>query len=159
MDPKKYRDTVYKIIGAAMTVHEELNWGLLEAIYEEALSLELHDIGIDNKRQEEITTYYKHHLMEKKYKMDIVVDDIVIELKSTKNICSAHRAQLCNYLRLTHKPIGLIINFGAKSLQGERWIYDEETNECILVDKKMEPVFPNEDLFNDGSEYIEPQMT
>lgn len=138
-----------------MTVHDELNYGLLEVIYEEALSLELKDLGIENKRQEEIQTYYKHHLLEKKYKMDIVVDDVIIELKSASKICSAHRAQLCNYLRLTHKPIGLIINFGTQSLQGERWVYDEDTNECILVDKTMSPVFTHEDLFNDGTEYNE----
>lgn len=155
MNPKKYRDTVYRIIGAAMTVHDELGWGLLEAVYEEALSLELKDNGINNKRQEEITIYYKQHLLEKRYKMDIVIDDVVIELKSTRNICSAHRAQLCNYLRLTHKPVGLLINFGAPSLQGERWIYDEETNGCYLVNKAMEPVFTDESMFGDGTEYTD----
>lgn len=155
MNAKKYRDIVYRIIGAAMAVHDELNWGLLEAIYEEALSLELTDRGIDNKRQQEIKTYYKKHLLDKKYKMDIVVDDVIVELKAVTEICSAHRAQLCNYLRLTHKPIGLLINFGAPNLQGERWTYDEETNECTLVDKAMDPVYTDTNLFNDGTEYTD----
>ena len=87
--------------------------------------------------------------------MDIVVDDIVIELKSATEIISAHRAQLCNYLRLTRKPIGILINFGAPTLQGERWVYDEKTNECTLVDKNMEPVNINYDPFGDGTEYEE----
>ena len=140
LDLSKYADIVYKIIGASMTVHSELNWGLLEAVYQEALHLELLDRGIDNQREKEIQVYYKKHLLEKKYKMDIVVGDIVVELKSVTKLVSAHRAQLCNYLRLTRKPFGLLINFGEESLIGERWAYDADTNECFIVDRYMEPI-------------------
>ena len=140
LDRSKYADIVYKIIGASMTVHAELNWGLLEAVYQEALHLELLDRGIDNQREKEIPVYYKKHLLEKMYKMDIVVDDIVVELKSVTKLAPAHRAQLCNYLRLTRKPLGLLINFGEESLIGERWAYDAETNECFIVDRYMEPI-------------------
>ena len=136
----KYSNTVYKIIGAAMTVHSELNWGLLEPVYQEALHLELLDRGIDNQREQEITVYYKKHVLDKKYKMDIVVDDIIIELKSVSSLSPAHRAQLCNYLRLTRKPLGLLINFGEESLVGERWAYDADTNDCYIVDRNMEPI-------------------
>ena len=69
--------------------------------------------------------------------MDILVDDIIVELKSVTSLVPAHRAQLCNYLRLTHKPIGLLINFGEESLIGERWAYDAETNDCFIVDRNM----------------------
>ena len=141
MDFKKYKDTVYQIIGAAMEVHGELNWGLLEPVYNEALHLELLDRGIDNEREMHLPCYYKHHKLEKFYQMDIVVGDVVVELKSVDELNSAHRAQLFNYLRLTKKPIGLLINFGQSSLQGERYGYDEETNECILLDKNMRPAF------------------
>ena len=55
-----------------MTVHSELGWGLLEAVYQEALHLELLDHGIDNEREQEVLVYYKKHLLDKKYKMDIV---------------------------------------------------------------------------------------
>ena len=140
LDISKYSDKVYKIIGAAMTVHSELNWGLLEAVYQESLHLELLDRGIDNKREQEIQIYYKKHLLEKKYKMDIVVGDIIVELKSVTKLAPAHRAQLCNYLRLTRKPLGLLINFGEESLIGERWAYDADTNECFIVDRNMEPI-------------------
>ena len=139
-DLSKYANKVYKIIGAAMTVHSELGYGLLEPVYQEALHLELLDRGIANDREIEIPIYYKKHLLEKKYRMDIVVDDIIVELKSVTGLVSAHRAQLCNYLRLTRKPIGLLINFGEESLVGERWAYDQSTNECFLLDKNMEPV-------------------
>ena len=139
MDPKKYKDIVYKIIGAAMEVHNEMNWGLLEPVYNEALHLELLDRGIHNEREKALPCYYKHHLLEKHYQMDIVVDDIILELKSVSEINSAHRAQLFNYMRLTKKPIGLLINFGQESLQGERYAYYEDSNECVLLDKNMEP--------------------
>ena len=140
LELSKYSNKVYKIIGAAMAVHSELNWGLLEPVYQEALHLELLDCGIENEREKEIEVYYKKHLLNKKYKMDIVVDDIIVELKSVTSLAPAHRAQLCNYLRLTRKPLGLLINFGEESLIGERWAYDEDTNECFIVDRNMEPI-------------------
>ncbi len=139
-DLSEYASIVYKIIGAAMTVHSELGYGLLEPVYQEALHLELLDRGIANDREIEIPIYYKKHLLEKKYRMDIVVDDIIVELKSVTCLASGHRAQLCNYLRLTRNPLGLLINYGEESLVGERWAYDQCTNDCFLVDKNMEPV-------------------
>ena len=135
-----YSNLVYKIIGAAMEVHSKLNWGLLEPVYQEALHLELLDRGIDNQREKEIDIFYKHHHLDKKYKMDIVVEDIIVELKSVTKLSPSHRAQLCNYLRLTRKPLGLLINFGEKHLVGERWAYDENTNDCFIVDRNMDPL-------------------
>ena len=155
IDAKKYRDVVYRIIGAAMKVHEELHGGLLEAVYQEALSWELEQRGIKNEQEKEIRIYYRNHLLEKKYKMDVVVGDVVVELKSSRKICSAHRSLLCNYLRLTQRPVGVLINFGLSSLQGERWALDKDTNECVLVDKTMEPLNLDNDLFSDGTVYKE----
>lgn len=140
LDLTNYSHKVYQIIGAAREVHSELGWGLLEAVYQESLHLELLDCGIDNQREKEIQVYYKKHLLDKKYKMDIVVDDIIIELKSVTQLIPAHRAQLCNHLRLTRKPLGLLINFGEESLIGERWAYDKDTNECFIVNRNMEPL-------------------
>lgn len=140
MDYTKYRDLVYKIIGAAMEVHGELGYGLLEPVYQEALSRELGIRHIDNVREKEIDIYYKGVKMDKFYKMDLVVDDIIVELKAVESVTSEHRAQLFNYLRLTQKPIGILINFGEKNLHSERYIYDKDTNECYLVDKYLDPV-------------------
>lgn len=141
MELKKYKDLVYQIIGSAMSVHAEMRWGLLEPVYQEALSWELNQRNITNIREQEIEIYYKNHKLDKKYKMDILVGDIVVEIKSVVKMLPAHRAQLCNYLRLSRKPIGILINFGEKDLIGERWAYDEETNECFLIDKNMIRVF------------------
>lgn len=145
MNPKDYKDKVYKIIGAAMEVHRNLGAGLLEPIYSEALVMELDDRGIKSNPEMYLPCYYKKRLMKKYYKMDVVVDDIVIELKSVQKLISAHRAQLFNYLRLTCQPIGLLINFGGESLQGERYAYDDETNTCYLLDRFMEAVTTEED--------------
>ena len=82
----EYKETVYQIIGAAMTVHSELGYGLLEPVYQEALHLELLDRGIENVREQELSIYYKDHLLEKKYKMDMVVGDVIVELKSVSEL-------------------------------------------------------------------------
>lgn len=143
-DYKGHKDLVYKIIGAAMEVHSEMNYGLEEAVYNECLCLELEDKGIHGVPEQKIPVYYKGRLLKKHYRMDIVVDDIVVELKSVKEIIPQHRAQLFNYLRITKKPIGLLINFGRESLQGERYAYIEDTNECILMDKNMNLLYQEE---------------
>ncbi len=124
-----------------MAVHSELGWGLLEPIYNEALHLELSDNGISSEREKHLSCFYKHHKLEKHYQMDLVVGDVIVELKSVSEFTSAHRAQLFNYLRLTKKPIGVLINFGQSSLQGERYAYFEDTNECVLLDRNMEALY------------------
>lgn len=143
----QYKDTVYQIIGAAMDVHSEIGWGLLEPIYQEALHWELLDMGIQSEREKEIPCYYKHHMLDKRYKVDLEVGDVIVELKSCKALAPAHRAQLFNYLRLTQKPIGLLLNFGCQSLQGERYGYDRDTNECHLLDRFMNVVPKEADWF------------
>ena len=141
-DFKQYKNLVYNIIGAAMTVHNELNWGLLESLYNEALHIELLEREIDNEVEKLLPCDYKGIRLEKFFKTDLVVDDVIVELKSVKELLPAHRAQLFNYLRLTKMPIGLLINFGQPTLQGERYAYIEETNECILLDKDMNLLRP-----------------
>ena len=138
MDFKKYKQIVYKTIGVAMEVHKELNWGLLEPLYNEAMHLEMQDKGIAHEVQKNLHCYYKHRVMEKYYQMDLVVqNDVIVELKSVSKLIPAHRAQLFNYMRITRKPIGLLINFGQPKLQGERYGLDPVTNECFLLDKDM----------------------
>ena len=72
----KYKDLVYNIIGAAMEVHNELNWGLLEPIYNEALHRELLERGIENEREKQLSCFYKNQLLDKHYQMDLVVGDV-----------------------------------------------------------------------------------
>ena len=91
--------------------------------------------------------------MDKQYRMDIVVGDIVVELKSVKELLPVHRAQLFNYLRLTKKTIGILINFGATSLEGERYVFIESENECVMLDKNMNLLVQEEDTYDGFEEY------
>ena len=143
----QYKNVVYQIIGAAMSVHSELGYGLLESVYQECMQLELKERGVESVREEEINIYYKDQLLEKKYRMDLVVGDVIVEMKSVSELVAGHRAQLCNYLRLTRKPIGVLINFGEESLVSERWAYDKTTNRCYVVDRNLQPV-PKDEYLN-----------
>ena len=146
IDVKKYKETIYKVIGAAMEVHNELGYGLLEPIYNEALSMELDRRNVKVEPEKFLPCYYKNQLMKKSYRMDIVVeDDVIVELKSVSKLSKAHRAQLFNYMRLTKKSVGLLINFGDEQLRGERYVYDDEENHCYMVDKFMQPIELEED--------------
>ena len=141
MDLMRYKETIYAIIGAAMEVHRVLGGGLLEPIYNEALCMELRERGVKCEREKQIPCFYKNHQLEKYYQMDLVVNDVIVELKSVSELLPVHREQLFNYLRLTRMPIGLLINFGQSSLQGERYAYFQEDNECVLIDRDMNFVY------------------
>lgn len=141
MNIVRHKEIIYSIIGAAMEVHRELGGGLLEPIYNEALFLELQDRGIKCEREKQVRCFYKNHQLEKSYQMDLVVEDVIVELKSVSELIPAHREQLFNYLRLTRLPMGLLINFGQPSLQGERYAYFKDNNECVLVDRDMNLVY------------------
>lgn len=91
---------------------------------------------IDLSRHQK-TFFYPNHLLTKRYRIDLLVKDVVCELKSVKELLPEHREQLCNYLRLTKKSLGLLINFGQARLVAERWVFDEEKNECFIVDANM----------------------
>ena len=143
-------EVVYHVIGGAMEVHKFMGKGLLEPIYQEALSWELEQRGVYNRREVMLSVFYKEHELDKRYKIDMLVEeDIIVETKAVNKLLPEHRAQLCNYLRIANKPIGLLINFGEKSLMGERWAYDKENNECFLVDKHMNCIYDTNytDLF------------
>ena len=111
------KEETYSIIGAAMEVHRELGGGMSEPIYQEALTLELQERGIPLEREKELDVFYKGHLLEKKYFADIVCyGEIIVELKSVAQLLPIHEAQLVNYLKITKKKVGILLNFGEKSL-------------------------------------------
>ncbi|MBP5769744.1 MAG: GxxExxY protein [Bacteroidaceae bacterium] len=137
-DFTKYKDCVYEVIGAAMDVYNELEFGLRETVYQEALALELISRGILCEREKEVHIFYKDEELKQFYKLDLLVEnDIIVETKGVVELCAEHRAQLFNYIRLTKKPVGILINFGDyKNIQGERYVL-EENNFCYRVDKNM----------------------
>ena len=108
----------HEVIGAAIEVHRVLGPGLLEFIYEEALVIELEDRGLDVVRQAEVEVSYKDRRLENKLRLDVLVNGILIlEIKAIEHILPVHEAQLLSYLRLSHKKLGLLINFNTVVLR------------------------------------------
>ena len=119
-----YKDLTYKIIGIAMEIHRELQSGFLEAVYEEVLGKELKKAKIPFKNQVRIDIYYKGEKLNKQYQADFIIDKkVLVELKGISKITDIERAQVINYLKATGLKVGLIINFGGKSLDWERVVY------------------------------------
>ena len=111
----------YSIIGAAMNVHNELGTGFLEAVYQEALEIELKKLDIPFSREEEIPLFYKGEKLKKYYIADFICyNKIVVELKALQNISNTELSQVINYLKATNLKRGLILNFGNISLQHKR---------------------------------------
>jgi GxxExxY protein len=106
-----------EIIGAAIEVHRVLGPSLLESLYEEALVVELGLRHINVTRQVEVPVDYKGHRLQNLLRLDLMIGDlIIVEVKSVENILPVHEAQLLGYLRMTHKELGLLINFNSATL-------------------------------------------
>jgi GxxExxY protein len=118
-------ERTYKIIGAAMEVHKDLGCGFLEAVYHEALEREFVSQGIPFSSQPVVEIKYKGKLLEKKYQPDFICyGEVIIEIKAISGLTGIEEAQLINYLKATGLKVGLLLNFGAKSLEHERLVYN-----------------------------------
>jgi len=107
-----------QVIGAAMEVHKALGPGLLESIYEECLCHELRLRELKFQRQLSVPVIYKGVSLDCGYRLDLIVEDIVIlELKCIERVLAIHEAQLLTYLKLMDKPVGFIINFNVPVLR------------------------------------------
>lgn len=109
-----HADITEKIIKAFYQVYNTLGYGFLEKVYENALLLELQEMGFQVSAQYPIKVYY-HNQPVGEYYADIIVDDkIILELKAAERLIEDHKAQLLNYLKATEKEVGLLLNFGKK---------------------------------------------
>ena len=118
-------ERTYKIIGAAMEVHKELGCGFLEAVYQEALGKEFKNQKVPYRPQQVVQIFYKSKPLDKTYQPDFVCyEAIIVEIKAIAGLSGTEEAQLINYLKATGLKIGLLINFGAKSLQHKRMVYN-----------------------------------
>lgn len=124
---------MYRIVGAAMEVHSNIGRGLEEAVYQESLECEMADRNIDCHPQQKITMHYKHHELRKEYYADIFSNGVIVELKAVTQLCSDHRAQLFNYMRITRLKRGILINFGERSIRCERYVYQEDIDDFVLL--------------------------
>jgi GxxExxY protein len=111
-DAEDYNALSEGVIGAAVEVHRHLGPGLLESAYEQCLCRELTLRQIRFHRQVPIDVEYKGTLLRGAFRVDLLVEDLIlVELKAIEALQEIHHAQLLTYLRLTHRPLGLIINF------------------------------------------------
>ena len=115
----------YAILGAAMEAHRQLGHGFLEAVYQAALVIEFTDREIDFRAEVALPIRYKGRLLSCSYRADFVCfGQVLVETKAITQLTGADRAQVINALRATGLSRALLINFGARSLQYERLVFD-----------------------------------
>lgn len=118
----KYKEITHKIIGAAMQVHRELGNGFQEVIYQRAMEIEMQTYGLHFKRELDMPVWYRQQQVGTR-RVDFLVEDLIsVELKALVKLEDVHLAQAINYLEAYHIEIGLLINFGSKSLEFKRLV-------------------------------------
>jgi GxxExxY protein len=128
----KYPETTQSIIGSAMKIHSTLGNGFQEVIYQRCLEIELRNRNMDFVREFEMPIFYEGYNVGTR-RVDFLVDGkIMVELKAVIKLEDVHLAQALNYLEAYNVEVGLLINFGARSLQFHR-----------LHNKKYKPVIKN----------------
>ena len=115
-----HEEITRKIIGCAMAVHSALGNGFQEVIYQRALAIELEDAGLSFTREQEMEIFYKKRNIGTRRVDFFVEQKIMVELKALAKLEDVHLAQAMNYLEAYNMKIGLLINFGAKSLEFKR---------------------------------------
>ena len=109
-----------KIIGCAMKVHRSLGYGFLESVYHRSLEIELASAGISFESEKRLNVFYEGHVVGH-FSADLFLSNqLIIELKAIESIVKAHEVKLVNYLAATKIETGLLLNFGAKSLEVRR---------------------------------------
>ena len=118
-----FEDKTFEIIGACFDVHKTLGNGFLEAVYQEALEEEFKLRNIPYRREVNLSIEYKGKQLKKYYVADFICyDEIIVETKAISELKSIDEAQVLNYLKAINKKLGLLINFGTRSLQKKRII-------------------------------------
>ena len=118
------KNEVFAIIGAAIQVHKELGPGFLEAIYQEALEIELVSRELPFEAQEPLVIFYKKRRLKKEYVADLVCyGQIIVEIKALDRLSGKEESQILNYLKATGLRVGVLINFGSSGkLEWKRYV-------------------------------------
>ncbi len=124
MNTDKGDPRTFSVIGAAMEVHSCLGHGFLEAVYQEAPSIELAQRNIPYRREVPLDVLYKGNRLPTSYRADFIChDSIIVEIKALSSMGNPEQAQLLNYLKATGHQHGLLLNFGSPKLQYKRLIH------------------------------------
>lgn len=116
----------YAIIGVAFEVHKELGCGFLEAVYQDALATEMGLQGIPYLQQVDLPVFYKGGRLRPRYRADFVCfDEVIVEIKALEKLSGLESAQMLNYLKATGLETGLLLNFGAPSLEYKGFIFNK----------------------------------
>ena len=128
-----------------MEVHRSIGPGLLESAYSACLAFELRNFGFRVEEQKPVPVIYKDVKLDCGYRLDLLVEDaVIVEVKAVEAIAPIHHAQLLSYLRLTHKPVGLLINFHVLHLKdGVKRIVNEFPDSALAAYSAMKCVSSN----------------
>lgn len=137
----KHEELTHKIIGCAMKVHSTLGNGFQEVIYQRAMAIEMRKQDLSFSREMEMTIYYEDENIGTRRVDFFVEENIMVEIKALIHLEDVHLAQAMNYCQAYNLPIGLLINFGGKSLEFKR-VYNvnhEENKAYIKNNPKINP--------------------
>lgn len=116
-----YKNESYFVVGLCMDIHNELGRGFSEAVYSDALEIELESNGVPFLKEVKFDIIYKGKTLKHHYFADFIIDDkIILELKAVEKISSSHIKQTMNYLAAPQMKLGLIVNFGEDQLTYKR---------------------------------------
>lgn len=127
MSELPYKDEVFQLVGYCMEVHKELGRGQDEVIYKDALVVELERAKIPFAREQPFEVTYKGVVLPHSFRADYVIwDKILFEAKACERLTDAHLKQVMNYLAVSKLQLGLLVNFGASSLEWKRVVLSNQ---------------------------------
>lgn len=122
----KFSDITSKVIKAFFKVYNSLGFGFLERVYENAMFIELNNMGLYVEKQKRLTVYYENQQIGNYFADFLIEEKVIIELKAVERLIEEHELQIINYLRATDLEVGLILNFGKKP-EFKRKIFTNKT--------------------------------
>jgi len=119
------KNKTYQIIGVCMEVHRILGHGFSEIVYKDAIQFELIEKNIFYEREKEYIIPYKKIILSHRFFSDfVVIEDVILEVKAAENgLCDEFTSMLINYLKASGCKVGLLVNFGRKSLEYKRFVF------------------------------------
>lgn len=133
-----YKEEVFKVVGLCMNIHRELGKGQDEIIYKDALVVELQRNGIPYTRERKYEVVYKGVVLPHSFRADFLIwDKILFEGKAVERLVEPHTKQVLNYLAISKLELGLLVNFGADSLEWKRVVLSRPSPHTVDLQAPM----------------------